>query len=102
MHITVWHGAAARQVQERQLRLEEGATVRDALAALPGLDLTTLTIGIWGRKAALDQLLRDGDRVELYRSLRVDPKLARRERFRMQGTRAAGLFARDRNDAKGR
>jgi putative ubiquitin-RnfH superfamily antitoxin RatB of RatAB toxin-antitoxin module len=102
MRITLWHGAAARQVQERQLQLDEGATVRDALAAWPELDLATLSVGVWGRKAALDCVLRDGDRVELYRSLRVDPKLARRERFRMQGARSAGLFARGKTNSQGR
>ena len=56
--------------------------------------------GIWGRKARLQQLLRDGDRVELYRPLQVDPKVARRERFARQGARAAGLFAKKRAGAK--
>jgi putative ubiquitin-RnfH superfamily antitoxin RatB of RatAB toxin-antitoxin module len=40
--------------------------------------------------------LRDLDRIELYRPLKVDPKVARRERFQRQGARAAGLFARKR------
>jgi putative ubiquitin-RnfH superfamily antitoxin RatB of RatAB toxin-antitoxin module len=38
--------------------------------------------------------LRAGDRIEGYRTLRVDPKVARRERFARQGARSAGLFAR--------
>jgi uncharacterized protein len=63
-------------------------------AGVPDLDLREAAVGIWGRKARLEQLVRDGDRVEVYRPLKVDPKLARRERFRRQGVRAAGLFAR--------
>ena len=83
-----------------------GATVLQALqasglaAAFPDLDLREAGVGIWGRKARLEQLLRDRDRVEVYRPLMVDPKLARRERFRKQGARAAGLFARKRPGAK--
>ena len=44
--------------------------------------------------------VRDGDRVEIYRDLKVDPKVARRERFRKQGARATGLFAQRRPGAK--
>jgi putative ubiquitin-RnfH superfamily antitoxin RatB of RatAB toxin-antitoxin module len=44
----------------------------------------------------LEQRVRDGDRIEIYRPLKVDPKVARRERFRKQGSRSAGLFARKR------
>jgi putative ubiquitin-RnfH superfamily antitoxin RatB of RatAB toxin-antitoxin module len=44
-------------------------------------------------------VLRDGDRVELCRELRVDPKVARRERFSKQGARRAGLFAKKRPGA---
>jgi uncharacterized protein len=45
-------------------------------------------------------VLGDRDRVEIYRPLQVDPKMARRERFRRQGARAAGLFARKREGGK--
>jgi putative ubiquitin-RnfH superfamily antitoxin RatB of RatAB toxin-antitoxin module len=44
--------------------------------------------------------LQDGDRLEVYRPLRVDPKVARRERFKGQGARTAGLFAKRRPGAK--
>jgi putative ubiquitin-RnfH superfamily antitoxin RatB of RatAB toxin-antitoxin module len=57
-------------------------------------------VGLWGRKAKLDDLLRDQDRIEVYRPLRVDPKVARRERFVKQGARGAGLFAQKRQGAK--
>ena len=46
-----------------------------------------LQAGIWGRAAALDARLRDGDRVELTRGLLVDPKEARRQRYRRDGVR---------------
>ena len=44
--------------------------------------------------------VRPGDRVEIYRPLKVDPKVARRERFVRQGARATGLFARRRPGGK--
>jgi sulfur carrier protein len=44
--------------------------------------------------------LREGDRVEIYRALRVDPKEARRQRFAGQGAKTAGLFVKKRQGAK--
>jgi len=40
-----------------------------------------LKVGIWGRTRSLDTPLRDMDRVEVYRALKVDPKEARRLRY---------------------
>ena len=84
---------APRNVQELWLELAAGASVAQALQAAgwrlePGLGL-----GIWNRRVSADQPLRTGDRVELYRPLTVDPKLARRQRFERQGRRGTGLFA---------
>ncbi len=83
-----------RQIEQRELRLPAGSTLGQALQAagwsVEGVD----EVGLWGRRAPLDRTLHDGDRVELYRPLRVDPKRARRERFGRQGARTAGLFAR--------
>ncbi|MEO5670711.1 MAG: RnfH family protein, partial [Ramlibacter sp.] len=89
----------ARETHEWAVQLEEGATVLAALEAsglsteFPRLDLHSAVTGVWGRKARLEQSVRDGDRVEIYRPLKVDPNTARRERFRKQGARSAGLFA---------
>lgn len=99
--VTVAHSPEARRVEQQRLILPAGSTVAQALAAA-GLaarpdDGET---GIWGRKAALDAVLHDGDRVERYRPLQVDPRHARRERFGKQGAGAAGLFARRRPGAK--
>ena len=100
VHALVLYSPAPREVHEWPVVLAPGATVLQALQAcgvramFPDLDLDGAVVGVWGRKAPLGQVVRDGDRVEIYRSLRVDPKLARRERFRRQGARAAGLFAR--------
>ncbi|MEX1167273.1 MAG: RnfH family protein, partial [Hydrogenophaga sp.] len=47
-----------------------------------------------------EKALREGDRLEICRELRVDPKVARRERFAGQGARGAGLFAQRRPGSK--
>jgi uncharacterized protein len=98
IEVTVAFSPAPREVREWELRLPVGSTVADAIGAsglrgeFPALDFGALALAVWGRKASLQQPLRDGDRVEAYRPLMVDPKVARRERFRRQGARAAGLF----------
>lgn len=97
---------APREVLEVGLDLPEGSSVRQALQAsglagrCPELDLDRASVGVWGRKAALDLVLREQDRVEVYRPLRVDPKVARRERFVKQGAGTAGLFTKRRPGAK--
>jgi uncharacterized protein len=66
-----------------RLELPAGATVREALQA-SGLEVNVQThsVGVFGRRATLDQPLADGDRVEIYRPLAMDPKEARRLRAR--------------------
>lgn len=104
--LTVVYSPAPREVREWTLDLPAGATVLQALRAsglagdFPALDFSAVTVGIWGRKVRLSRLLCANDRIEVYRPLRVDPKVARRERFSKQGARAAGLFAKQRPGAK--
>ncbi|WP_313073942.1 RnfH family protein [Melaminivora sp.] len=90
------------EVREWTLQLPRGATVADALqaCALDAAERASLEFGIWTRAVPLSQPLADGDRVEGCRPLRVDPKLARRQRFARQGARTAGLFAQRRPGAK--
>ena len=104
--IEVAYAPQPRTVLHTRLRLPAGSTVAQAIAAaqwhthpevqalLVGQPDAVLTCGIWGKKTTLDHVLRDHDRVELYRPLQVDPKVARRERFAKQGVKMAGLFAR--------
>ena len=101
LRITVAISRQPADVQEWEVLLPAGATVADALSAC-GLDAQAErpVWGIWGREGGLDDLLYDGDRVEGCRPLRVDPKLARRQRFARQGARAAGLFAKRQPGAK--
>jgi hypothetical protein len=46
-----------------------------------------LKVGVWGRLRPLDACLRERDRIEVYRPLTVDPKEARRLRYRNRGER---------------
>ncbi len=50
------------------------------LAQFPEIDLSTNPVGIFGKVCPLKQALRNGDRIEIYRSLLNDPKTARRQR----------------------
>ncbi len=106
LQVTVVFCPAARQVRQTALQIPEGSTVADAvrdsglLADLAADEIDTLLLGVWGKKAAPGHLLRDLDRVEIYRLLKVDPKVARRERFVRQGAKSAGLFAKRRPGAK--
>ena len=106
MKITLMHAPAPREVVEAVLDVPEGSTLRQALEQagwlqrFPAIEAEALALGIWGRKASWDRVLREGDRVEVVRGLRVDPKVARRERFMGQGARSTGLFARRRPGSK--
>ena len=85
--VTVAYSPAACQLEVVSLTLPEGATAAFAiaesglLARFPSIDLTVQKVGIWGLLCAQDQVLRDTDRVEIYRPLLVDPKEARRQRY---------------------
>ena len=65
--------------------LDEGATLADAIEAsgmaarFPEEQIDDLPTGVWGRPAARDQVLRDGDRVEIYRPLEIEPREAHRQ-----------------------
>ncbi|HVO06554.1 MAG TPA: RnfH family protein [Burkholderiaceae bacterium] len=91
--IEVVYAVAPHDVRQVSLRMRAGSTLADALREshlLDGLaadEADALQAGIWGRAAALETLLRDGDRVELTRGLLVDPKEARRQRYRRDGVR---------------
>ena len=70
----------------KSLRLSPGATIADALAEAVldqdflGVDLANSPVGIFGKVAHRDVKLKDGDRIEIYRPLQEEPKLARRKR----------------------
>lgn len=88
----VWCAPGCEDLLE--LTLPDGATVGDAIGAAgvlrrhPDSAAGTPDVGIWGRACTLAQRLADGDRVEIYRPLTVDPKEARRVRAAVRRRRA--------------
>lgn len=87
MRVEVAYGTAERQTLIA-LEVEEGSTVAQVLKsagaeqAFAGLPLESMPVGIFGRLVDRAEVLRAGDRVELYRPLKLDPKEARRRRAR--------------------
>lgn len=77
------------------LRLGEGCSVQEAVSAsgvlekFPDIDLSRNKVGVYGKLVKLDAPLRDGDRVEIYRSLIADPKEMRRRRVEETRLKAA-------------
>ena len=107
IQVTLCWSLEPRHVQEQILQVPEGSTVKAALDmamaqwlhSQPSADATTLSSlqfqqpGLWGKKVPWTQLVKADDRIELYRPLQVDPKVARRQRFKRQGKGRTGLFA---------
>jgi putative ubiquitin-RnfH superfamily antitoxin RatB of RatAB toxin-antitoxin module len=86
LHVAVAWSARPGEAREVDLELRAGANVLDAIrasGAMTGegaIDISIQAVGIWGRTVALDAPLAEGDRVEIYRALLMDPKEARRRR----------------------
>lgn len=61
-----------------------GATIAEVIESsplaerFPDFELGAMQVGVWGHPAASSQVVRDGDRVEIYRPLQMDPREARR------------------------
>lgn len=97
LHVVVVYSPVAGQVDVCELSMPAGATVLQALRMsglllrYPGVDLASQKTGVWGKLRGLDDALREGDRVELYRPLQVDPKEARRQRYKQHRERVAKL-----------
>ena len=91
MTMRVQVALATPQRQEvLELQLPEGSTVADALAApevvarWPRLPEGGGSVGIWSKPCGPGTVLRDGDRVEVYRPLAANPRDARRARARLK------------------
>lgn len=69
-----------------RLKLPAGSTIGQAIEAsgllqrYPELDLTKLKVGVYGKLSRVDTVLRERDRVEIYRPLIADPKEVRKQR----------------------
>ena len=85
LHVQVCYASALREFF-RDLTVEQGTTIERAirqsgvLEDIPGIDLALQPVGLYGKKRPLDTVLREHDRIEIYRSLVADPKESRRRR----------------------
>jgi putative ubiquitin-RnfH superfamily antitoxin RatB of RatAB toxin-antitoxin module len=106
MNITLVFSPKPREVVELKICVPTGCSAKDALdhsdwpVRYPEIMGLPTFLSVWGRNIGLDTALREGDRLEFCRALRVDPKVARRERFVGQGARGTGLFAQRRPGSK--
>lgn len=87
--------AAAEKQQLVTVTLPNGATVAEAIAqssiasSFPQHDLRSLSVGVWGHEVTREHVLSDGDRIEIYRPLNMDPREARRQ-FALAGQTMTG------------
>ena len=93
MSVDVAWSVNPQQTAQITVRLPPASTALDALRASGVADLLgaavldTLTLVLWGRAISPDTALQPQDRLELLRPLLVDPKEARRLRYRRDGIR---------------
>lgn len=85
MTVEVVYATPARQ-ELIEVRVPSGTTIERAIVAsgilsrFPEIDLGNASVGVFGKVAGLGTQLSNGDRVEIYRPLEIDPKQARRQR----------------------
>jgi len=85
LHVVVCYATPTQEFLH-ELEVEEGTTIGAAieasgvLAAFPDINLVTQPVGIFAKKKTLDTVLRERDRIEIYRPLVADPKDSRRKR----------------------
>lgn len=82
-------------VWRRGVEVAAGTTLAEALEVsgirreLPQVFFSEPAVGVFGRLCSLQQLLQDGDRVEVYRPLTFDPMESRRRRAQHRKRKAA-------------
>ena len=83
--IEIVYGVPEKQ-QLLSLVIDEGATVEQAIETsaiadlFPEIDLAINKVGIWNRAVKLTEIVKDLDRIEIYRPLIADPKEVRKRR----------------------
>jgi putative ubiquitin-RnfH superfamily antitoxin RatB of RatAB toxin-antitoxin module len=85
MNVGVCYAEADRQLWMRlevpeNSTIEEAITLSGVLKLYPEINLASQKVGIFGNIAALDTAVKDGDRVEIYRQITVDPQTVQRQR----------------------
>ena len=87
LKVEVGYALPQRQVL-LTVEVEPGTTVHDAIhqsgiaVRFPNLDVGKSALGVFGKRVKPDTLVKDGDRIEIYRPLIADPKALRRARAR--------------------
>jgi putative ubiquitin-RnfH superfamily antitoxin RatB of RatAB toxin-antitoxin module len=85
MNVGVCYAEVDRQLWVR-LEVPDSSTIEDAiklsglLKLYPEINLSAQKVGIFGKIAALDTAVNEGDRVEIYRQITVDPQTVQRRR----------------------
>ena len=106
LRLTVVYSPTPREVSECSVELPAACTASQSLPwvaqalGLPLKQLQQLDFGVWAKRVSANYVLQPNERIEIYRPLTVDPKVARRERFVRQGAKTAGLFSKLREGAK--
>jgi len=100
IRVEVVYSPGPGQMEVASVLLPDGSPLAAALSAClapggllarHGLVAQGLDVGLWGRRQPVQAILQDGDRVEIYRPLRCDPKEARRRRQRKSAAAAAAV-----------
>lgn len=91
-NVIVVYAKADRQWQRtvaltQDMTLEQAVRQSGLMEELPEINLAVMRTGIFGKLKPPDTLLRDKDRIELYRPLTADPKESRRQRLSQQQRR---------------
>jgi len=77
--------ASAERQRLLSIQVSEGLTVAEVISQsgveqeFPDEHIDDLAVGIWGKLVGRNHIVRDGDRIELYRPLQIDPREARRQ-----------------------
>lgn len=91
LHVELVYITETEQVI-KSLAVPPQSTIRDVLLTeFASSEVETLHVGIFGRKRSLDFIVQDGDRVELYRNLILDPKEARHQKVKLERSKARRL-----------
>jgi uncharacterized protein len=86
LSVLVVYAVSDQQAWSKTVCLPKGACARDAviqsgfIAQFPGIDWIQAGIGRFGLRCRAESVLEDGDRLEIYRPLKFDPKESRRRR----------------------
>lgn len=86
MNVGVCYAEADRQSWLRlevpdESTIEQTIRVSGLLTRYPEIDLAKQKVGIFGKLAKLDTIVKEGDRVEIYRQITVDPAMVKRRRL---------------------